>query len=671
MTEPISRKLLLIGWDAADWQMIHPLLDAGRLPNLSRLVDSGVMGHLLTLQPVLSPILWTSIATGKRAYQHGVHGFVEPTPEGTALRPTSSTTRRCKALWNILSQSGKRTHALGWYASHPAEAIHGVCVSHQFPVAPASATPSQWPPQPNSVFPAGLADSLAELRLHPAEVTGPMLLQFVPLAHRLDQRDPEVQRLLSSFAKRLAECVSLHAVTTAVMEDEPWDFCTVYYEAIDHVGHDFMAYHPPRRDHIRPDLYEVFHGVMNAIYEFHDQMLGRLLELAGPEAHVMIVSDHGFHNGVTRPTEEVDPAQWHRNFGVLVLSGPGIKRDATLHGATLLDIAPTVLTMFGLPVGRDMEGKVLVNAFQTAPVIDRIDSWENVTDAHADASPREAVEDDPEAAAAALRQLVELGYLEAPGDDILRDIARAKAEQKYNLACTYVCGKQSTRALALAGELLSEFPDQVRYAVFAGQTAVAAGDTAALDRATDALRAIQPDHKQLTQFRAFACWLRDDIEGALRHFEAAALEGGTNAWILGRIGRAFLRLRRWREAETAFRQSLDLDDHNFEACYGLSVALPRQGRLPEGVEFGLRAIGIIHDAPLAHFQLGAVLSRMGWYDRALQAFDLCLQIYPQFALAHRYVSMISARLGRADTAERHRELAQRALAEGVPQPVVD
>jgi predicted AlkP superfamily phosphohydrolase/phosphomutase len=65
-------------------------------------------------------------------------------------------------------------------------------------------------------------------------------------------------------------------------------------EAIDHIGHDFMAFHPPRMEHVRPDLFEAFQGVMNATYEFHDQMLGRLLELAGPEAHVMIVSDHGF-----------------------------------------------------------------------------------------------------------------------------------------------------------------------------------------------------------------------------------------------------------------------------------------------------------------------------------------------------------------------------------------
>ena len=671
MTEPIAQKLLLVGWDAADWQMIHPLLDAGRMPNLKRLVEEGVMGNLLTLQPILSPILWTSIATGKRAYLHGVHGFAEPTPDGTALRPTSSSTRKCKALWNILSQAGKRCHAVGWYASHPAEVINGICVSHQFPVAPASATPANWPPQPNSVQPVDLAESLTELRLHPGEVTGPMLSQFIPLASQLDQSDPEVRRLLSSFAKRLAECASLHAVTTAVMEEMPWDFCTPYYEAIDHVGHDFMAFHPPRMEHIRPDLFEAFHGVMSATYEFHDQMLGRLIELAGPDAHVMIVSDHGFLSGARRPTREVDPAQWHRNFGILVLAGPGIKKDDIVHGATLLDIAPTVLSLFGLPVGRDMEGKVLVNVFEKMPEIERIASWEEVPDPAFDSGEANNVEDDPEAAAAALHQLVELGYLEAPGEDIQRDIARARAEQKFNLACSYVDGKQPARALSLGEELAHQFPKEMRYVVLAGQAAVSAGDAAALGRVLETLEVLKPDAKQVALFRAFHCWFTGDVAGALQHFESAFVHGPQDPWLLCRIGRAYLRLRRWREAEEAFRKSLELDEDNAESYYGLSVALPRQGRLEEGVQCGLKAVSLLHDFPLAHFQLGAVLSRLGWYDRALQAFEICLAMRPDFALAHRYVSQIANRVGQIETANKHRDIAKRILAEGLPQPSVD
>lgn len=672
--EPLAKKLLLVGWDAADWQMMHPLIDAGRMPNLKRLVEAGVIGNLATLQPVLSPILWTSIATGKRAYQHGVTGFVEPTPDGLSLRPTASSTRQCKALWNILAQSGKRCHALGWYASHPAENINGACVSQLFHVAPTPSTPDNWPPQPNGVFPAELAEDLAELRFHPAEVTGPMMWPFVPQTAQLDQRDPEVQRLLTSLARRLAECVSLHSLTTALMEEQPWDFCTAYYDAIDRIGHDFMVFHPPRMEQVRPDLYEPFKGVMQAIYEFHDQMLGRLVELAGPEAHVMIVSDHGFHSGATRPTAAVGPSQWHRNFGMFLLAGPGIRQDANLHGATLLDITPTVLTLFGLPVGRDMEGKVLVNAFEAQPVIERIDSWEEIPDPVYDARERDAPADDPEAAAAAaasMQQLVELGYIEAPGEDVERDIVRARAAQKFNLACTCAEGKHPGRALTLALELAAQFPTEPAYLEFAGHAATSASDAPALAQIADALERLQPGNRQLPMFRAMHCWLSDDIPAALKHFELAAQQGHDNAWLQCRIGRSYLRLRRWRKAEEAFQRSLALDKNNAEAHYGLSVALPRQGRVDEGIKSGLDAIALSHDFPLAHFQLGAILSRKGWYERSLQAFELCLSILPNFAIAHRYVSLVAAKLGQHERAVQHRETAKRLLAEGVPQPLLD
>ena len=83
------QKVLLIGWDAADWKVIEPLAEAGEMPNLQKLVDGGVMGNIATLQPALSPMLWTSIATGKRALKHGGHGFGEPCPNTGAIRPLS------------------------------------------------------------------------------------------------------------------------------------------------------------------------------------------------------------------------------------------------------------------------------------------------------------------------------------------------------------------------------------------------------------------------------------------------------------------------------------------------------------------------------------------------------------------------------------------------------
>ena len=62
-----KKKVILIGWDGADWEHIHPLMDAGLLPTLESLVNEGTMANLATLQPVLSPMLWNSVATCKFA----------------------------------------------------------------------------------------------------------------------------------------------------------------------------------------------------------------------------------------------------------------------------------------------------------------------------------------------------------------------------------------------------------------------------------------------------------------------------------------------------------------------------------------------------------------------------------------------------------------------------
>jgi arylsulfatase A-like enzyme len=127
-----KRKVLLVGWDAADWKVIHPLMDAGKMPHLQRLVEGGVMANMATLHPPLSPMLWTSIATGKRPFQHGIHGFSEPAADGLSVQPITNLSRRSKAVWNIFNQNGIRSIVIGWWPSNPAEPLNGVTVSDHY-----------------------------------------------------------------------------------------------------------------------------------------------------------------------------------------------------------------------------------------------------------------------------------------------------------------------------------------------------------------------------------------------------------------------------------------------------------------------------------------------------------------------------------------------------------
>ena len=236
-----------------------------------------------------------------------------------------------------------------------------------------------WPIRPNTIWPPRLAEPLAKLRVHPAEISPQQVAPFIPKCEEIiHQKD----RRLPSFIKILAEISTIQAVATAVMQREPWDFMGVYFDGIDHFCHGFMRYHPPRLSWIPEEDFELYQHVINGVYQFHDMLLGVLLRLAGEDTTVILMSDHGFHSGDLRPrmlpNEPAGPADEHRGFGMLAMRGPGLRQDELIHGANLLDITPTVLTLLGLPVGRDMDGRVLTAAFESPPVVEQINSWDEV-----------------------------------------------------------------------------------------------------------------------------------------------------------------------------------------------------------------------------------------------------------------------------------------------------
>src|ERR1019366_802737 len=164
-----KNKVFLVGWDAADWKVIRPLIEAGKMPNLRQFVANGCAGQIATLHPPLSPMLWTSIACGKRPFKHGLYGFSEPTSDGRGVQPVTNLSRKSKALWNILNQNDLRSNVIGCCPSHPAEPINGAMVSDHFHRASGPLNRG-WPLVPNSVHPPELAGVLAGVRVHPDSV---------------------------------------------------------------------------------------------------------------------------------------------------------------------------------------------------------------------------------------------------------------------------------------------------------------------------------------------------------------------------------------------------------------------------------------------------------------------------------------------------------------------
>lgn len=705
MTDPspqrLTRKVLLIGWDAADWNFIRPLLADGQLPTLQRLIETGTAGNIATLDPPFSPMLWTSIATGMTADKHGILGFTQPKDDGTGIRPVLGSSRKVKALWNILSQEGLRSNVVSWWPSHPAEPINGAMVSNFYHRAKRGVD-EPWEVPPGTIHPAELADTLAELRVHPAEMTGAHVLPFAPSYTGKTHADlsKKENTRLNNIARMLAECASTHAAVTWLMEHTEWDFTAVYYDAIDHFSHGFMKYHPPRMASVDEHMYERFKHVMTGIYRFHDMMLERLLALAGPETTVILLSDHGFYSDHRRldiiPNEPSAPALEHRDFGVLCMSGPGIREGEQLYGASLLDVAPTVLTLLGLPVGRDMTGRVLTQAFDTPLSPTYIDSWEDVEGESGMHTASTRL--DPWAEQEALQQLIELGYVDPPGEDQQRAAEVSVNESQFYLARSFMHQNRFDEAREVLEPLYERSPLQ-RYGVRlvkcyqrldrlddARRTLdrvlaerdkkvdeaqrLAEADLADPDKDTEGFRLerrIAPGVELLQ-----ASLLQDEgrHEEALAHLQRAAHAAPDSPSTHREIGEALVRVGRWEEAALAFQHALALNAEDPRACRGLALVYLRLERNEDAAAAALRAIEIRYFYPVAHYHLGVALMRLGHYEQAADALEVCLAQRPAISKARFLLAeLYRDHLDQPDRAMRHMVFDDDALHTAAPNAV--
>ncbi|MEM7453784.1 MAG: alkaline phosphatase family protein [Planctomycetota bacterium] len=657
------KKILLIGWDAADWEHINPLLDQGLLPHLESFINTGVIGNLATLQPVLSPMLWNSAATGKYPHKHGIHGFVEPDHHNGGARPFSSYSRKCKALWNIFSQQGLKSNVINWWASHPAEPVDGCVVSNamngvRFEKGEPVVTRGL-------VHPEAKARHYAQFKVLPRELEAEQICAFIPNAADINQDEDS---RLQMFANVMAETLTTHGVATEVMASEPWDFMAVYYTSIDHFCHGFMPYHPPRQSHVPEADFEIFNDVITGAYRFSDMMLGRLMHLAGEDAIVILCSDHGFLSGTGRPIgqprEPAGPAAWHRHYGIFMMKGPGIKKDERIYGASLIDIAPTILAAAGMPVGEDMDGRPLLEAFEEPPEVETIPSWEGVEGPYSDGMHQDEKPLNAEEAEELMQQFVALGYVEDPGGDKDKQFEMAVIESKYNLARSYVFADWTRKSIPLFEELVSHSPWETRFIIQLLQAYQKVGRFNKALELIDSAFDIETTRYGLVKI----VWVEiqvslgrtdDDLIAFLNKIEETASSSATQ---LKRIGQTYARLRRWRDAERVYRRAIELHEENADVWQGLSRVYCRLGQNQDTIDCALRAVSLRHRLPHAHLNLGIGLARSGQFDRAVLAFDTALQFSPGFVPAHRWlVTLYLRELDNPELAERHKQLAAKFL----------
>jgi len=622
-----KNKVLLIGWDAADWDIIWPLIAKGKMPALKGLIQRGVYGNMSTMNPPYSPMLWTSVATGKTPDKHGVLGFIEVTPDAKTVRPVTTTSRKTRALWNIFHNKGLQSNLVGWWPSFPVEPINGTIISDRFQKT--SRNPKKQTPMSEFVIhPWEKKDEFKDLRMFPFEITQAHLYPFVPRAHDVDQ---DMHRGLAAIASVVSQNTSVHNAATKLLRTSEWDFMAVYYDMIDHFCHSFMKYHPPKLPGVEKENYDIFKEAVTGSYIFQDMMLERKLKLIDKDTTVIVMSDHGFESGEKRilemPKVQAAPSLEHRQFGMFVAAGPNIKENTKVFGMGLIDVAPTILHHYGFPIGKDMDGKVILDIFKETQEPTYIESWDKEPGDFGDL--KVSTQTDALSDAETMEQLVELGYVDKLDEKFEVAIKKTRIDLKHNLARVYLGKKDFASSKKLLLELLEETPPTDLAPFYMNLISIAVLEKEFV-LAKEYLQKVKDSKTEINyNLDLTESYILSEIG---RPKEALAIlnksttvtgqilyKKATLNFVLGNLDTAIPQLEKAIEKEPE------------KATYYTLMAeiLLHKQEYEEAAEYALTSIEIVKYFPKAHLILGQALEKLGDIENAKIAYEMANSLKPK------------------------------------------
>lgn len=436
-----SQRFLLIALDAADWRYVDPLLERGELPNLAALKARGAHGPLKTAQPTLSPIVWTSVATGVPPGRHGIDDFFAERLGGVSgrvprIKPPrrlgfglleaelkrrqiwakgqiGSDARRVPAYWNIAAAHGLPLLMVNWWVTWPAEPIVGSVVTDRFYFD--RLVRKDGPPATRDLtYPEALFDEVKSLAVLPADLpieTARTYFDVTPEEYeRMRRRDDSLQpALLREFTYFVGSFETDRRVALHLL-GRPHDGpvapdALVLFRLVDKMCHGALGYSELVAEHpdARPADVTRFARAVTQAYRDADRAIGELIEAFGA-GNVIVVSDHGFqlerHDGI-RYSHDLAPD------GVFLAAGPAFKAGR-VDGLTIYDVLPLLLYLKGLPTADDQPGRVPREAL-TADVL--ASQVERRIATYGTREPGRLAEGDQAIDEEVLARLRELGYI--------------------------------------------------------------------------------------------------------------------------------------------------------------------------------------------------------------------------------------------------------------------
>ncbi|HUO86578.1 MAG TPA: alkaline phosphatase family protein, partial [Thermoanaerobaculia bacterium] len=369
-------RLLVVGLEGATHDALLPLAGQGRLPFLAAVLEGGANARLGSISPFSRQALWSTLATGKYPYKHGLladtevpapllgrGAVLEVLPAGLAFGswgtfgrrpvPVDGTKRRVMALWEVLPRLGVESGVVGWPASHPPPAETVFALSDRYFLDPAT---------PGAVRPSAIASRARLFRLRAEEVE-------LPAATTGDERLP------IAIGRALADDLWRQSVSSLLLQQHRG--LEALFVELDGLGmvsqSDLGGYAAAQFEGAQGSEYQRSARRIAAYYAHLDLFLSRLWERTPPPKLLAVVSPYGAAppEGWRRVWREVGPGRavggefTGSPDGVLLLYGEGVQAGVLLTGAELVDIVPTLVYGLGLPVARDLDGKVLTAAFRS------------------------------------------------------------------------------------------------------------------------------------------------------------------------------------------------------------------------------------------------------------------------------------------------------------------
>jgi len=404
---PPARRIVLIGIDGIGPDQVRDGISRGTLPVLGQALRRGAHGPLATLRPTEGPPIWTTILTGRLPRDHGIKSFAtyrlagspgvfELLPKGALVgalertglvrrRAVTAASRKRRALWDILNAFGIQTGTVRVWGTHPPQNVQGFVLSPYFHLLrhdPARVGEALHPPD--------LLREVAARGVEAADVEGAMVSRFVDLEEQIAGDTAAWRRELVERA--LVPDITYERAGAVLRQAYDPPFFVTCYQGLDVVGHAFTRFARPERfGDVTSAEVRRYGAVVDRYAAYLSERVGEAAEALRPGEILLVVSGYGMEPvrlwrralyGLTG--ERPAPSGTHAAApdGFLLALGDGIKPGAVMRSASVLDVAPTILYLMGLPVARDMEGRVLAEIveedFARAHPVTFIPSYESL-----------------------------------------------------------------------------------------------------------------------------------------------------------------------------------------------------------------------------------------------------------------------------------------------------